>query len=372
MKRKNYNLVVNIEDTIRAKELDLELVKVKGHSDNRWNSRADSIAKKGANIQDRNEIIEEPVLRSNITLFWEDKVVENLTRDFVKEVLNIRNNADWSCSSAVKKLEPDRKKNEHCWVLLWKKIKNQSGTKCISTTRSKRLSTLFKCIQEKMPILKELVLRRPDLYTDAKCIVCKEGKEEDQDHLATCSFYKNYWIKAETLAITIAWSTLSEEKKKSITQIHLKEAIWGQTEEESAEVRKKLIKGLLHEELVERVQNIVISVQETRNFLMSIVDTIWNEFYEKIWKERCNKVTEWEKSQGISTKKKRSKNKAAEQQNKVSHKVLSRSRDGNSKKIKDIKKEKETESENIEDIWRNTVRNLINNNKRPYWNSLKG
>jgi ribonuclease HI len=79
MKRKNYNLVVNIEDTIRAKELDLELVKIKGHSDNRWNSRADSIAKKRANIQDRNEIIEEPVLRSNVTLFWKDKVVKNPT-----------------------------------------------------------------------------------------------------------------------------------------------------------------------------------------------------------------------------------------------------------------------------------------------------
>jgi len=45
-------------------------------------------------MRDKNEIIEEPVSRSNVSLFWEDKVVENPTQDFVKEVLNIRNNAD--------------------------------------------------------------------------------------------------------------------------------------------------------------------------------------------------------------------------------------------------------------------------------------
>jgi len=159
IKKKNYSLVINIEDTIRTKKIEVELIKVKGHSDNKWNNRADSLAKEGANLQDNNRIIKEPIARSNVSLCWENTVIENPTRDFVKEVFNIKNNVNWSCSAAIKKLETTKEEREYGWSLLWKKIRSQSGVKCISSRGSKKLSTLFKCIQEKMPILKELATR---------------------------------------------------------------------------------------------------------------------------------------------------------------------------------------------------------------------
>ena len=45
MKKKNYSLVINIEDIIRIKKIEIELIKVKGHSNNKWNNRADGLAK---------------------------------------------------------------------------------------------------------------------------------------------------------------------------------------------------------------------------------------------------------------------------------------------------------------------------------------
>ena len=125
-----------------------------------------------------------------------------------------------------------------------------------------------------MPTLKELATRRPDLYADSDCIMCKEGKKEDQDHLAVCSCYEKLWMSAETLATSVAWNVLSEEGKKNSSQARLKEAIWSQTKEERTEVRKKLIKGLLQEKSIRRVQEILVSVQETRKLLASIVDTV--------------------------------------------------------------------------------------------------
>ena len=57
-RKKNYNLIIDIENTIKTKKIELELVKVKGHSNNRWNNRADILAKEGASLQDLDKIIE--------------------------------------------------------------------------------------------------------------------------------------------------------------------------------------------------------------------------------------------------------------------------------------------------------------------------
>ena len=48
--------------------------------------------------------------------------------------------------------------------------------------------------------------------------MCKEGKKEDQDHLAVCSCYEKLWMSAETLATSVAWNVLSEEGKKNSSQ----------------------------------------------------------------------------------------------------------------------------------------------------------
>ena len=55
-----------------------------------------------------------------------------------------------------------------------------------------------------MLTLKELAVRHPDLYIESNCIVCKEEKEEDQDHLAVCPSYERFWLKAKSLVITTA------------------------------------------------------------------------------------------------------------------------------------------------------------------------
>ena len=91
-----------------------------------------------------------------------------------------------------------------------------------------------------------------------------------------------------------------------------------------------------------------------------------------IWKERCNRFCEWEKSQSISIKGKRSKKEAIEQRSKTVRKVILRSENENIEKRKELKRKKEVEKKEIEVLWRGTVRKLISNNKRPYWNGLKG
>ena len=48
-KTKNCSLIRQIENCCKAKELELNLTKVKRYSENIWNDRADSLTKKGLN-----------------------------------------------------------------------------------------------------------------------------------------------------------------------------------------------------------------------------------------------------------------------------------------------------------------------------------
>src|SRR5260363_3524 len=47
LRQKNYNLLLKILDTKCSKNLKMELIKVKGHSNNYWNDKVDELAKEG-------------------------------------------------------------------------------------------------------------------------------------------------------------------------------------------------------------------------------------------------------------------------------------------------------------------------------------
>ena len=93
----NYDIKRSIAEIASLKEIDLELVKIKGHSGNRWNSRADMLAKLGSKLDSKNNIdriLDRPPESSNVSLYWKDKIVEIPTRKFLKEILDIKTGAE--------------------------------------------------------------------------------------------------------------------------------------------------------------------------------------------------------------------------------------------------------------------------------------
>ena len=161
-------------------------------------------------------------------------------------------------------------------------------------------------------------------------------------------------------------------KKKEYYTNTTKRSNLGPYERRKNRSKKKTHQRSSTRKTIRKVQEILGSVHETRNLLTSVVDTVWNEFYETIWKKRFNRFCEWEKSQDISTKKKKNKKEATEWQSKAVRKVIPRLEKGKIKKEKRVKEKKEVEKKEIEIVWRNSVRKLISSNKRPYWNGLKG
>jgi len=82
-KIKNRSLIQQIKDCCKAKGISLNLTKVKGHSNNLWNDRADALAKKG--LSSNTSITAKDVITDNLNVLpkWEDKLIDCSIRSFV-------------------------------------------------------------------------------------------------------------------------------------------------------------------------------------------------------------------------------------------------------------------------------------------------
>ena len=68
IKEKNADLKRSIKELCNLKKIELDLIKVKGHSGNRWNDRADSLAKEGSSIVNIDSIIDKPPSNASVSL----------------------------------------------------------------------------------------------------------------------------------------------------------------------------------------------------------------------------------------------------------------------------------------------------------------
>jgi len=68
LKEKGYDIKKSIIELIEIKELEIDLVKVKRHRHDKWNSRADKLAKEGSKIDNKKRIISILPPNSNVSL----------------------------------------------------------------------------------------------------------------------------------------------------------------------------------------------------------------------------------------------------------------------------------------------------------------
>src|SRR6185437_16150658 len=186
LRQKNYNLLLKIFDTKRIKNLKVELVKIKGHSNNYWNDRVDVLAKEGqvAPLLAVQNIELSSRIRYN--MYWQNNLVEMPVRKVIKEIEDTLIAADWRMLSVSSWLEKKDYHRTWAWEGLWKRIKKQSGVRCTSMYKGRKLNFLIKCLHDKLPTLSNLRMTRPDLYKDDICKVCVKDAKEMQDHLAVC------------------------------------------------------------------------------------------------------------------------------------------------------------------------------------------
>ena len=173
------------------KEVCLNLVKVKGHSEDYWNRRADTLAKKGLTAEDELLVVPTQELSVYTTLSWNHFVIESPARKFLNLVLDLKTGAELMNAKTFRKIEPSLDESVFSWNLLWENLHDLSGVRCDAMDKSKKLCTFWKCLQGKLPVLAEVGSRFPTLYLNTCCKLCNSEEVEMQDHLVRCTALSN-------------------------------------------------------------------------------------------------------------------------------------------------------------------------------------
>ncbi|CAG8753922.1 14784_t:CDS:2, partial [Gigaspora margarita] len=185
-------------ELMSIKDLELELNKVEGHSRNKWNNMADSIAKNGFPGDPKSQSIA--------------SVEGLLNRQPYKE--NAHNHRKIYNRNRMALFQPNtRPRNDllntvYLWPNLWTRLKSLSGQKDKYANKMHSQST---------PVLAVLNKRKPELYKEAWCITCDDQVVKTQDHLSTCKSYEANW-KISPDSLTKWFYGETQEQKKAIRE----------------------------------------------------------------------------------------------------------------------------------------------------------
>src|ERR1043165_6765053 len=203
-RKKNAIWIMKIIDLINTKKIQIELVKVKSHSKNKWNDKANSLAKIGIRSEKEVQIEEVSCKEIEYCLEWKNKRTDIPARLLCKLITNARLGAEWKETKAIRKLEPRTEIMIYDWTQFWKRLKMTKGVHCTTRRINTRRCALIKCVIDKLPTLEELNRRRPDIYTTTECQVCQDKVKETQSHLASCKGQINLWKRIQKVTIATA------------------------------------------------------------------------------------------------------------------------------------------------------------------------
>src|SRR5260364_393920 len=190
-----------------------------------------------------------------------------------------------------RKIEPSLGESVFSWNLLWENLHKLSGIRCNAMDKSKKLCTLWKCLQGKLPVLAEMGSRFSTLYLNTYCKLCNSEKVKTQDHLVRCTALSNKWNLLEETILTILLEKIKSKGINRISKSQLEDLLLGKSQEEIFQNRELLIKGLIKKDTEKRLAEILNSSAEAKIFLKFFLAAIWSLFYVEIWKPRCVFIT---------------------------------------------------------------------------------
>ena len=273
MKEKYFDWLIKIKDMVKMKGIELQLEKIKSHSKDRWNDKADALAKEGT---ERGTSIGTPEYNQWIKcpLRWKHYRVELGTRAFLKKVFDAKNSARWHESKVVQDFEQEGSEEKYNWHLFWSTLKGFTGIRCTTLKKSKKLAFWYKVFFNELPVLEVLKKRRPDIYISSNCIACMKEVPETLEHLVECDAYSFLWHNIEVVATEAVWQKLSEETKKRLSLYDFRKILLPATGNEYNEMRIGYIKGLCTAKVSGALREYMATKKEWNNCFRSFV-YIW-------------------------------------------------------------------------------------------------
>lgn len=338
LKINNWSLWSIILEAVKSKKLKLTLVKVKAHSNDPWNERADKLAKEAASTSNIKWSLSGTYKIQTIPK-WMDTTIDMAPRNFIKEVNKIKVLKEWTELNRIQSLfnKQISDPQSYEWRQLWKNLKKDNSK--TSNKNNKKRGFLLKLMHNELPTLDNLAERRPDIYHNFEtCPNCMEEKE-NREHLFQCKGLKVKlevaWNKAivffkNNLKLILETTKINQNSRKEHSQgkprnsskisAQVLKIILNEASNE-LDQKKNCSKtfllnfsiGLLDTNLTEQICNtlreheIQDNKSKIRALLICTSNNFRNHFRKEVWNFRCEKIVEADNTRNVTSRIKRKK-----------------------------------------------------------------
>jgi ribonuclease HI len=370
-KTKNRSLISQIVDSCKTKLIKLEMIKVKGHSMNIWNDKADSLAKEGLTSSLILEAQEVTTSLIRVTPLWKNKTIDCALRTFVNITTAAVYETTWanlnSIRSVISARSEDITNDQLNWENTWSALKSLQGKKCTSFKKSNALMFRIKCINKLLPTKDICYQRSPAIYKSKTCIACI-ASEESLEHLADCQIYQKIWEKIEEIVMETLEAKLYDKWKVNNINQELRRSFLGTNIEAKLSKRRLHIRGLTSISLLMEIKEILGSGAKAKKTVCWFTELFWSNFFERLWKFRCEVMAEWEKRNGIDLKAKKAKLKKKEKCNSNKNRANKENQYPTKEKFSESSENKENRIQKVADT---KISNWIEAGSKDNWLSFK-
>ncbi|RHZ70433.1 hypothetical protein Glove_271g116 [Diversispora epigaea] len=340
---------------IKKVERRLKIIchKVKAHSGDKYNEIADSLAKIPGFIEGiTNNIFEGTTISlnyNNITdrsfiPIWKFIPIETPVKDTIKEINRLKLMLNFKYQERFKYIMTNTKCREIDWDLTFKTKHPSKITSDITNKEdSNKRSFALKLLCEELPTLSKRYIHKPNLYSSSSCILCEKLVEEDNMHVFMCKRkgqidpIKNLTNKFKEILIEKIKKEEPGIDIKIIKKVVSEVDILNYTYEKDYTLLKNysdlsffdVIKGFIPNILVTKVKKICRNKKAKANKIIIDVLEEFQKILKQIWKERCDKVIEWEIKNGITNKDKRTRQIRNDKRTKIQIDKTSNIKEGN-------------------------------------------
>ncbi|RHZ86915.1 hypothetical protein Glove_42g82 [Diversispora epigaea] len=185
---KNQDVLQAIKDKCNGKQIQFTLFKVTAHSGIVLNERADKLAKTGAN-KGALLRINPYFLQRNINYTWANNSLDINIKDFGKRERKVNWHVQWRTQYRVVKWCNKHISKDTDWKMTLKLIHGTKMSSGFTDDRDRKRRTFnLKILNDELPVMRNLHMRKPEVYKTDTCVICKQTKE-DTLHPFECGQY---------------------------------------------------------------------------------------------------------------------------------------------------------------------------------------
>ncbi|CAB4482991.1 unnamed protein product [Rhizophagus irregularis] len=307
---KNNAIWFNIKEILDSFTQQLDVIKVKSHSNNKLHNKLDEEIKGWYDLEDRlaNTLVIYNTEQYKFPIMWNNYIVEMNLRRFIRlltrtqgleKFLNL--NRNWRYRLLDVK-----------WEIVFSYINKQEiGETTYKTDKfiCKQKRMKIQRLIEEIPTIEQMKKSSYEIYQDFKCVFCYK-KKEDFHHVWTCRHNRKILKQIIKRTIDKLIRLLKEygatvDENKILTDINKFDIFFPKFRKDKFNFID-LIKGIFPKQLYNYIEKLeVIGKKNIVSLGMELLQYVMDETKQHIWLPRCEKLKIIEKRHGITEKDKK-------------------------------------------------------------------